>query len=144
MSDEEQNIIHVSPSAPFYFERAIDAYNKKDFSKGIKYFKRGISLASNPYEEHYGTVQLSLIYQHSGDFGASYNLLSDLIDRTNHIQPDLYYFQAVNCSYLQYHTEAKALLETFIDLLDQKEHTQSPYRDEAEDMLRLLEDLKDT
>lgn len=137
MSDEE-NIIDINPSATFYYERAFDAYHKNQIDKGIKYFKRGISLADLSYEKYYGQVQLALMYQHGGRFNDSYELLGDLIDQSGQMEHDLYYFQAVNCSYLNYFDESKELLEDFIDLLDKKKIKQNPYRKEAEEMIEFL------
>ena len=141
MAAADDNIIRINPSAPFYFERAFDAYHQSDLDKGIKYFKRGISLADNPYEEHYGAIQLALIYQHQGEFQKSYDLVQDLLDKSGKLQADLYYYQAVNCSYLKDYREAKQHLETFINLLDQRPGQDSPYRSEAEDMLVYLANL---
>lgn len=141
MSENEDNIIQFNPSATFYFERAFDAYHKNDIEKGIKYFKRGISLASNIQEEYYGSVQLALMYQHGGEFQESYDMLKDLIEQSHQLQPDLYYFQAVNCSYLKIHSESKENLETFVELLDKHNIENNPYRDDAQEMLNIIDKL---
>lgn len=140
MTQEHENIIGINPSPTFYYERAFDAYHNNQIDKGIKYFKRGISLATNIQEEYYGQVQLALIYQHGGHFEDSYKLLVTLIEGSYRLQPDLYYFQAVNCSYMRKFEDAREYLEIFIDLLDEKNIKDNPYRQEAEDMIRYMDD----
>lgn len=139
MSTKESNVIHFDPSAPFYFERAFKAYHNNEIDKGIKYFERGISLARHENEAYYGRVQLALIYQHAGQFENSYDELERLIEESHQLRPDLYYFQAVNCSYLKLFLEAKELLDTFIHLLDKRNIQDNPYRKEAEEMIKMIE-----
>lgn len=139
MSNENNNIIPIKPSARLYYERAFQAFHSHDIDKGIKYFKRGISLANGPEEAFFGKVQLALMFQHSGDFKKSYELLDELMHESYHSQPDLYYYQAVNCTYLHDTAEAKELLESFIEILSKRNITNHPYEAEAKEMITFLE-----
>lgn len=140
MTKDHENIVDINPSATFYYERAFDAFHKNKIDKGIKYFKRGVSLATTIQEEYYGQVQLALIYQHGGQFQASYDLLVTLIKDSHQLQPDLYYFQAVNCSYMRHFDEAREHLELFISLLNERNIKNNPYRQEAEEMIQYMDD----
>lgn len=141
MSTNENKVINVDPSATFYYERAFKAYQGNNIDKGIKYFKRGISLSRHENEAYYGCVQLVLIYQHAGRFEDSYDELERLIKESHQLQPDLYYFQAVNCSYLKSFTEAKEYLDIFIKLLDKRNINDNPYRKEAEEMIEMIDGM---
>lgn len=131
---EERKIIELIPSADIYYDRALKAFEKREYKKAIEYFKRGVSLSSTDHEEFFGRVQMALMMQHSQDFQESIALLNDLLEKANNQVPELYYFQATNYVYIEEFETALSLIETFLDM-----GQTGPYLGEAEAMKQMLE-----
>ena len=138
MSKQLNNIIELNPSAQLYYQRALKAFDRQQMDKGITYLKRGISLAWNNQDYYYGQIQLALMYQHAGRFEESIELIEELIREQKSTYPDLYYFQAVNLSYLNRFEEALTYLEEFQYILDQNSFLDSQYQEEAERMVEMI------
>lgn len=137
---ESKKIIPITPTTELYYRRAIKAFDQKNTNKAITYFQRGISLAITDQDYYYGTIQLALIYQHVGKFNESIDLLDAIINNPDTAFADLYYYQAVNLSYLNRLDEALEYLHDFLDILDDNTFMDSQYRQEAIDMCKAIED----
>ncbi|WP_347298374.1 hypothetical protein [Dolosigranulum savutiense] len=138
MSKQLNNIIAMKPSAQLYYQRALKAFDRQQMDKGIRYLKRGISLAWNNQDYYYGQIQLALMYQHAGRFEDSIALIEELMQEQPASYPDLYYFQAVNLSYLNRFEEALDYLQEFKDILRQNKFMTSQYLEEAERMVEMI------
>lgn len=132
--DKDNQVIHINPSAKLYYGLALKEFDRMDLKKAIKYFKRGISLTKDEEEQIYGRIQLALLYQHDGQFSESEQLIESLIEDTNDAYPDLYYFQAINFMSSQMKGQAKESIEYYLETAK----ADSPYEDEAKEMLNIL------
>jgi tetratricopeptide (TPR) repeat protein len=134
VNPSNENIIQFVPSAQLYYDRAMKAFEKRDFQKAIDYFSRGVSLAKHVQEETFGRVQMALMMQHSQDFDDSIALLNDLLEKSGNQIPELYYFQATNYVHIEEFKTALSLTETFLDMVKS-----GPYVSEAQSMKEMLQ-----
>lgn len=133
-ASKNEKIIRIVPSAQVYYDRAMKAFQKRDYSKAIEHFKTGISLSKHKQEEIFGRVQMALMMQHSQDFQESITILNELIEEANERIPELYYFQATNYVHIEEFETALSLVETFLNMV-----ITGPYISEAETMKEMLE-----
>lgn len=128
------NVIEIIPSTDLYYDRAMRAFEKRDYEKAIDCFRKGVSLAKTKQEEIFGRVQVALMLQHSHRFQESIALLNDLLEKADNRIPELYYFQATNYVHVEEYETALSLIETFLNMIDK-----GPYVAEAQTMKDMLE-----
>lgn len=135
MSEKKtSNVIEMIPSTDLYYDRAMKAFENREYEKAIDSFKKGVSLAKTKQQEIFGRVQVALMMQHSHRFQDSIALLNDLLEKSNNRIPELYYFQATNYVHIEEYETALSLIETFLNMVEK-----GPYVTEAQAMKDMLE-----
>ncbi|SFL83166.1 tetratricopeptide repeat protein [Salibacterium qingdaonense] len=115
----------------YFFKRGVHAYQKQELKRAVKYVRRAVEL--NP-EQGVFQCQLAAIYSDMGEYTASNDLLSHVLEHVDETLYECYFFMANNYAYQGLFDKAGETAAQYLVL--------APEGDFAEDAKYLLEMLE--
>ncbi|SFQ09929.1 tetratricopeptide repeat protein [Salibacterium halotolerans] len=115
----------------YFFKRGVHAYQKQELKRAVKYVRRAVEL--NP-EQGVFQCQLAAIYSDMGEYTASNELLSHVLEHVDETLYECYFFLANNYAYQGLFDKAGETAAQYLVL--------APEGDFAEDTKYLLEMLE--
>ncbi|MBB6453583.1 tetratricopeptide (TPR) repeat protein [Salirhabdus euzebyi] len=130
-NDEHLKVIPFLVEGDFYFSIAVKAFQKRDFNKAIKWFKRAMEL--NPKNPLY-PCQLSVLYTEIRSYHKANQLLTKVLADFGEEYADCYYLIANNYAHLGLFQDAQKNIEMYL-----KKEPQGEFAEEAAQLLEMLE-----
>ncbi|GAA0363747.1 tetratricopeptide repeat protein [Bacillus horti] len=124
------NVISVYFDAEFFFERGLHSFQRYDFPKALKYFRKSVDL--DPHHSKY-LVHLAAVYTELGNYEESNRLLTFIVNSIDSCFTDCYYYMANNYAHLGNFDQA----ERYALLYIQESHD-GIYVEEAEELLDFI------
>lgn len=106
-------VVPFLPTAEYYFNKGIMAFDRFDMVKATKYLTRALELEPG---ESMIACQLALVYTETGEYTRSNDLLFKVINEIDELMTECHYFIANNYAHLGQFAEAHKHARLYLDL----------------------------
>ncbi|MYL34033.1 hypothetical protein GLW08_12115 [Pontibacillus yanchengensis] len=125
------NVIPFTPEGDFYFSKGVQAFQRREFEKAIKWINRSIELS--PKQPLY-QCQLSVVHTEIGNYHSANQVLMDVLAEFGHEYVDCFYLIANNYAHLGLFHDAMKYAKEYM-----QKAPNGDFKEEAEQLLTLVD-----
>lgn len=130
LNGENNNVIPVHLDANFFFERAVRSMDRFQYDKALKNFRKAVEYEPDNPVNH---CNMAGILSEMGDYEASNNVLSHVLEHINPAMTECHFYMANNYANMESYEEAEQALVKYLE-----EDPEGDYLAEAEELMDLL------
>ncbi|PSL42767.1 tetratricopeptide repeat protein [Salsuginibacillus halophilus] len=124
-------VIPFLQNGEYFFKRGVNAYQRQEFERAVKYLKKAIDLRPN---EGVFQCQLAAVLADMGQFERSNEWLHHVLDHLNPNMAECYFFLANNYAHQGLFDKAKETATTYL-----KRSPSGDFEKDAQELLEMLE-----
>lgn len=130
LRQEHGNVLPFIPTGEYYFNKGVQAYDRRDIKKALKYMQRAAQL--DPYDPVIA-CQLAIIYTYCEEYRKAIDIFRHILAKLDPGMVECHYFIANNYADLGLFDEALYNARKYLELDPFGE-----YREEAEELIYIL------
>ncbi|MFD2750338.1 tetratricopeptide repeat protein [Virgibacillus siamensis] len=108
----QENVYPLIPEGDFYFQKGVEAFQKRNFEGAIKWLRKAIEMV--PADPLY-QCQMSIIYTEIGAYHTANQLLTKVLESSGSDYTDCYYLLANNYAHLGLLNDAKKYANSYLE-----------------------------
>ncbi|WP_077328013.1 tetratricopeptide repeat protein [Virgibacillus siamensis] len=128
---QHENVFPLIPEGDFYFQKGVEAFQKRNFEGAIKWLRKAIEMAP---EDPLYQCQMSVIYTEIGAYHAANQLLTKVLQFSGDDCIDCYYLLANNYAHLGLLNDAKKYANSYLD-----KDPDGEFKEAAESLIEMVD-----